>query len=178
LYKDYNIIDEQTLVKLNNAYNEKYFKTNILKNDNINENVNFFENIKVCLENLFKAKYYILNLIKTSKNLEQLDFFQKIETNLQQNYDNLLNLYDLNLVFKNNNITTNYTYNENLKNTLNCLLNSIENLFTVLTIETNIKIKSILNSIIFNILNITKEINCQFATIKNYKIFSIFKKYN
>lgn len=171
MYKDYELISEDKMLELKKAYDLKLFSVKTFSS----ENANFIELFNESINLLNITIHYITNLINLSKNLENLKILKEINLSLETSKENLLNLYEISEIYEKPNENKNLNYVNNLKNVIENIIAFVENLITINNIETNIKIKSILNNIIFQNLNNLKNLNALYLNTNNYKIFSLFK---
>lgn len=174
MYKDYELISEQKMIELKKAYENKFSEIKILSSDN----TNFTKIFNECLNMLNLSKHYILNLINYSKNLENLNILKQVNSNIENSLENLTNVYEVNKLNDELDNNENLNYINNLKKSVDCIILFLENIFILSNIETNIKIKSVLNNIISLNFNNLKNLNNLYLNINNYKVLSIFKNKN
>lgn len=167
MYDDFKLIDEEKLIKLMNDYNKQIkVKANSFKSNE--------EKILLLVDFLNKSNHNIDNLINESKNIKNLDLFKDAYKIIKEIVEKISNLYDL--TFTNNlENETDENFANNLKSATLNLVSALENLFDIINIEENVKIKNSLIIIFTEIINLLKEINS--IDIIKPKIISLFKKY-
>ena len=174
MYNDFPIISENEMLKLKNAYNERFNRTKSL---NLEEN--FIERFNKVILFLQNSLHYIENLLNLSKNLDNKNTLKGIQRIFLENIENLKILFEINEIENINDIENinNNNINSNIQKANFYLYSFLEELFYLVSYENNIKIKSALSNVYLSTLEQIKKLNNLIVITKNFKIVSLFKRY-
>lgn len=169
LYNDYNVLNEEIVLKLKHAYDEKLNKVKMQTTED-----NYLHLAHVCVDILNEAKAIIQTLQNNSKNLEMKQNLDEILNILNEHFEKINSLYiDINQ----NDEKIEFNYNANLKVLIEKMLNYLLTLIQLLEIENNIKINSSLFGLIYETIDTIKKLN-SYIVICEHRIFSLFKSHN
>lgn len=168
-YDDFKLIDENKLSDISKAYADKLEKVKIFSSfENFEEKLSkMFDNLKIC-------GHLINNLLLEAKNKENLQIFLEIKNNIEEFEKKLNILYEKENCDNKLEISNEFSSNE--KAFVDEFISFLQNLFVFLGFETNIKVKTSLENMFVEGLNLLKKLNN--IKVSKLKIFSLFKKRN